>query len=225
MLGPPIGNRVTFMRPDQARTRWARDPRPDVAGPIAILPTSGLRPGDLDGFRNWLSRGLVAAAPAAGLGSTELGERRRRRRRREPAGSRCRATRRLGSDEPRGGAPARRLDQSGPRSRHRRPARHRVRPTVGRQPDERGWIAPIVVAGGVVRRHLGSSMAIVSDGPLVHGRSARPPRRRSGARSSDSRGSAALDLRPARPGGVAGSPVRLSRRPLRSRRSIRASWA
>jgi hypothetical protein len=59
--GPPAGNRVTFMRPDQASRQWAGLPDPAVAGPVALFAyLDGYGPGTVDGFRGWLSRGVVA---------------------------------------------------------------------------------------------------------------------------------------------------------------------
>jgi len=61
-FGPQTGNRVTFMRPDQASTRWVGIPDPDVAGPIAIAAYLGTYgPSTATGFSNWLSRGRVPA--------------------------------------------------------------------------------------------------------------------------------------------------------------------
>jgi hypothetical protein len=58
--GPQAGNRVTFMRPDQASTRWAGVPDPEVAGPVVLLAyLDAYGPDTTNGFRNWLSRGLV----------------------------------------------------------------------------------------------------------------------------------------------------------------------
>ena len=60
--GPQSGSRVTFMRPDQASDRWVDLPDPDVAGPVAIkayLGTYG--PSTATGFSNWMSRGLIPA--------------------------------------------------------------------------------------------------------------------------------------------------------------------
>jgi hypothetical protein len=61
-FGPQSGNRVTFMRPDQASAQWGGVPDPDVGGPLAIkayLGTYG--PSTAAGFSNWVSRGLVPA--------------------------------------------------------------------------------------------------------------------------------------------------------------------
>ena len=59
-FGPQAGNRVTFMRPDQASKRWAGIPEPGVAGPVALLAYfDAYGPSTANGFRNWLSRGMV----------------------------------------------------------------------------------------------------------------------------------------------------------------------
>jgi hypothetical protein len=61
-FGPQSGNRVTFMRPDQASPRWAGIPDPDVAGPLAIAAYIGTYgPTTAAGFSNWMSRGLIPA--------------------------------------------------------------------------------------------------------------------------------------------------------------------
>jgi winged helix DNA-binding protein len=57
-FGPSRGNRVTFMRPEDASARWAGVPEPEDAAPIAIaayLRSHG--PATVHGFANWLSRG------------------------------------------------------------------------------------------------------------------------------------------------------------------------
>lgn len=150
-FGPQAGARVTFMRPDQASRRWAGIPEPDVAGPIAVAAyVRAYGPTTDSGFRNWISRGLIPAkrvkAWFAELGnelapvdvggkpsfilSEDLDE--------FVATKPSRTVRLLGgfdqwvlgpgTDDPHVIAPARRTD-------------------VSRQS---GWIAPIVVAGGVV---------------------------------------------------------------------------
>ncbi len=61
-FGPQAGNRVTFMRPDQASPHWAGIPDPDVAGPAAIAAYLGsYGPSTWSGFSNWISRGVVPA--------------------------------------------------------------------------------------------------------------------------------------------------------------------
>jgi hypothetical protein len=61
-FGPSQGARVTFMRPDQVSTRWTGVPDPDEAAPIAIgayLRCYG--PATAQGFRNFVTRGRLSA--------------------------------------------------------------------------------------------------------------------------------------------------------------------
>jgi winged helix DNA-binding protein len=56
--GPSLGNRVTFMRPEDASAEWRPLPEPDVAAPIAM--SAYLRaygPATADAFGNWLAGG------------------------------------------------------------------------------------------------------------------------------------------------------------------------
>ncbi len=60
-FGPSRGSRVTFMRPQDASSRWAGLPDPDEAAPAAILAYLGAYgPATIDGFSHWLSRGRIA---------------------------------------------------------------------------------------------------------------------------------------------------------------------
>jgi DNA glycosylase AlkZ-like len=60
-LGPSQGNRVTFVRPDQASPRWAGLPEPDDAAPAAILAyLSAYGPATVEGFSNFISRGRIS---------------------------------------------------------------------------------------------------------------------------------------------------------------------
>jgi hypothetical protein len=60
-LGPSRGNRVTFVRPDQASPRWAGVPEPDAAAPTAILAyLCAYGPATVEGFSNFISRGRVS---------------------------------------------------------------------------------------------------------------------------------------------------------------------
>jgi hypothetical protein len=60
-FGPSRGNRVTFMRPDQASRRWAGLPEPNEAAPRAITAYLGAYgPATVDGFGHFLSRGRVS---------------------------------------------------------------------------------------------------------------------------------------------------------------------
>ena len=74
-FGPQNGNRVTFRRPDQASTRWGGVPDPAVAGPRALLAYfSAYGPATPNGFRNWLSRGMTPTKQVKGW-IAELGDR------------------------------------------------------------------------------------------------------------------------------------------------------
>ncbi|HEX6656278.1 MAG TPA: crosslink repair DNA glycosylase YcaQ family protein, partial [Candidatus Limnocylindria bacterium] len=60
-FGPSQGNRVTFMRPDQASSRWAGVPEPDEAAPRAIKAYLGAYgPATIDHFGRFISRGRVS---------------------------------------------------------------------------------------------------------------------------------------------------------------------
>src|SRR5712691_1737610 len=60
-FGPSRGNRVTFMRPDEASSRWAGVGDPDEAAPIAIAAyLRAYGPATVENFRAWLSRGRVS---------------------------------------------------------------------------------------------------------------------------------------------------------------------
>ncbi len=57
-FGPSQGSRVTFMRPDAASPSWAGVPPADEAGPRAIAAyLSAYGPATEDSFHSWLSRG------------------------------------------------------------------------------------------------------------------------------------------------------------------------
>jgi hypothetical protein len=74
-FGPQAGNRVTFQRPDQASPRWTGVPDPEIAGPRALLAyLDAYGPSTVNGFRNWLSRGLIPAKRVRGW-VDELGDR------------------------------------------------------------------------------------------------------------------------------------------------------
>jgi hypothetical protein len=61
-FGPSRGSRVTFMRPEAASTRWAGVLEPDEAAPIAIVAYfRAYGPATAVNFSNWLSRGRVSA--------------------------------------------------------------------------------------------------------------------------------------------------------------------
>jgi Winged helix DNA-binding domain len=57
-FGPSRGNRVTFMRPEDASPRWQGVPDPDDAAPVAIAAYVGTYgPTTADAFGNWLAGG------------------------------------------------------------------------------------------------------------------------------------------------------------------------
>jgi hypothetical protein len=60
-FGPIRGNRVTFVRPEDASSRWARPPDPDEAAPTAIVAyLRAYGPATATNFHNWLSGGRVS---------------------------------------------------------------------------------------------------------------------------------------------------------------------
>src|SRR5437867_4481511 len=61
-FGPSRGNRVTFIRPVAACSRWGGVPGLDDAASIAIVGYFGAYgPATIENFRNWLSRGRISA--------------------------------------------------------------------------------------------------------------------------------------------------------------------
>jgi hypothetical protein len=57
-FGPNRGNRVTFMLPEEASSRWAGVPDPDEAAPVAMASYFGAYgPATIDAFGNWLAGG------------------------------------------------------------------------------------------------------------------------------------------------------------------------
>src|SRR5437867_7728057 len=61
-FGPSRGNRVTFIRPVAASSRWGGVPGPDDAASIVIVGYFGAYgPATIENFRNWLSRGRISA--------------------------------------------------------------------------------------------------------------------------------------------------------------------
>jgi hypothetical protein len=61
-FGPSRGSRVTFVRPEAASTRWAGVLEPDEAAAIVIVAyLRAYGPATMTNFRNWLSRGRVSA--------------------------------------------------------------------------------------------------------------------------------------------------------------------
>jgi hypothetical protein len=150
-FGPSQGNRVTFMRPDQASRRWAGVPQPDEAAPRAITAyLDAYGPATVDHFGHFISRGRVSKRSLrtwfGGMGDALMevdldGE---------PAYVLAEHADALAATKP---TKAVRLlggfDQwvlgPGTEDAHVIPAAHRR--AVSKQS---GWIAPIVVARGVV---------------------------------------------------------------------------
>src|SRR2546428_12808929 len=60
-FGPSRGNGVTFMRPDEASSRWVGVGDPDDAAPIAIAAyLRAYGPATVENFHAWLSRGRIS---------------------------------------------------------------------------------------------------------------------------------------------------------------------
>jgi len=60
-FGPNQGNRVTFMLPESASSRWAGVPEPDQAAPIAMAAyLRSYGPATVRGFSNWLAQGWTS---------------------------------------------------------------------------------------------------------------------------------------------------------------------
>src|SRR2546428_2712521 len=60
-FGPSRGNRVTFMRPLAASSRWGGVLEPDDAARIVIVAYFGAYgPATIENFRSWLSRGRIS---------------------------------------------------------------------------------------------------------------------------------------------------------------------
>lgn len=150
-FGPSRGTRVTFMRPEIASSRWAGVPDPEKAGPIAASAyLAAYGPTTAHGFGDWLASGrtprrsLKAWFDALGdrLAAVEVdGER---------AYVLARDLDSLATARPSASVrllPA--FDQwvLGPRTSDPHVIPPKRRGAVSRQA---GWIAPVVVAGGVV---------------------------------------------------------------------------
>ena len=156
-FGPSRGNRVTFMRPEAASSRWGGIPDPEEAAPAAILAYFGTyAPTTIDAFGDWLAGGWFGkrklrswfAALEHRFAEIEIdGERRY---------VLVEDLDDLASTEP---TRAVRLlpgfDQyvlgPGTADGHVVPTARRA--AVSRQA---GWISPVVVAGGVVSGNLGA---------------------------------------------------------------------
>jgi hypothetical protein len=156
-FGPSRGTRVTFMRPEAASPLWKGVLEPDEAGPLVIVAyLRAYGPATVTNFRNWLSRGRVSARQirrwfdALGDRLAEIdveGDRRYvlAEDRDEVASARPSTTVRL--------LPG--FDQYvlGPGTEDGHVLSPKRRTAVSKQS---GWIAPIVVAGGVVKGTWGA---------------------------------------------------------------------
>lgn len=149
--GPTQGNRVTFMLPDAASSRWAGVPDPDEAAPRAIAAYLGAYgPATFQTFGFWLGGGWFGKR-RLGVWFEELGPRLAEV---EIGGERA-YVRAEDLDELMSTKPTRAVrllggfDQfvlgPGTADGHVVPARRRR--AVSRQS---GWISPVVLAGGVV---------------------------------------------------------------------------
>ena len=150
-FGPSRGNRATFMRPEDASSRWVRLPEPDDAAAMVIAAyLRAYGPATIENFRNWLSRGRISVRQLRTWFSTlgdRLGEVEVDGERRYvlaadledlAAAKPTRAVRLLPG-----------FDQyvlgPGTEDGHVIPAARRRAVSM-----QSGWIAPVVVAGGVV---------------------------------------------------------------------------
>lgn len=151
-LGPSQGNRVTFMRPEDASSRWRGLPDPDEAAAVAIVAyfrTYG--PATIDAFGNWLAGGWFGKRQLRAWFSELEGRFVQVDVDGEPAYVLTEDLDELASATP---TTAVRLlpgfDQyvlgPGTADGHVVPASRRA--TVSRQS---GWISPVVVVGGAVR--------------------------------------------------------------------------
>ena len=151
-FGPSRGNRVTFMRPEDASSRWAGVPEADEAAPIAMAAyLRAYGPATVQGFAHWLSRGRISANQLRSwfdelrprLGEVEVG------------GERAYVLA-ADLDDLRSTKPTRAVrllpgfDQfvMGPGTDDGRVTPANRRSAVSKQS---GWISPVVLAGGVVR--------------------------------------------------------------------------
>jgi hypothetical protein len=150
--GPSRGTRVTFMRPEDASARWVRLPQPEEAAGIAIAAYfRAYGPATMDNFRSWLSRGRVSTRQLRAWFGAQAD-----RLREVEVGGEPRYVLAEDLDELRSTRPTKTVrllpgfDQyvlgPGTEDSHVLPAARRS--AVSKQS---GWIAPIVVAGGVVR--------------------------------------------------------------------------
>ena len=150
-FGPNRGNRVTFVRPEDASPRWVRLPEPEEAAAIAIVAyLRAYAPATVENFHSWLSRGRVSTRQVRRWFDA-LGDRLRE----VDVGGERRYVLASDLDEVVSTRPTKAVrllpgfDQyvlgPGTDDRHVLPAARRR--AVSQQS---GWIAPIVVARGVV---------------------------------------------------------------------------
>jgi hypothetical protein len=151
-FGPNQGNRVTFMLPESASSRWAGVPEPDEAAPIAMAAyLRSYGPATVRGFSNWLARGWTSKQRLKGW----FDELRPRLAEVEVGGERAYVLMEdlddLTSTKP---TRAVRLlpgfDQfvMGPGTEDAHVVPSKRRRAVSKQS---GWISPVVLGGGVVR--------------------------------------------------------------------------
>src|SRR6267378_3139030 len=165
-FGPSQGNRVTFTTPEAASSRWVALPEPDEAAPVAIAAyLRAYGPANADAFGSWIGSGRIG--------------KRRIRSWFEALGPRLTAVEVGGErayvvaqdlDDLRSTKPTRAVrllpgfDQfvmgPGTDDGHVVPAKRRT--AVSKQS---GWIAPVVLVGGVVRGTWG----LAGDGVQVAG--------------------------------------------------------
>jgi Winged helix DNA-binding domain len=150
-FGPNRGNRVTFVRPEDASSRWVRLREPEDAAAFAIVAyLRAYGPATVDNFHNWLSRGRVSTRQVRKWFAS-VGDRLRE----VEVGGELRYVLAEDLDELLSTRPTKAVrllpgfDQyvlgPGTDDPH-------VLPAVRRRAvsQQSGWIAPIVVAGGVV---------------------------------------------------------------------------
>jgi hypothetical protein len=151
-FGPSRGNRVTFMRPEDASSRWTGLPEPDGAAAIVIARYfRAYGPATIQNFHHWLSRGRISSRQLGtwfGATSDRLTE--------VDVDGERRYVLAADLDELASAKPTKAVrllpgfDQyvlgPGTEDGHVLPARRRS--AVSRQA---GWISPVVLAAGVIR--------------------------------------------------------------------------
>jgi hypothetical protein len=151
-FGPSRGNRVTFTRPDVASSRWAGVPEPEAAAPLAIAAyLRAYGPATADAFGGWLASGRTSKRLLRGW-FAELGPRLAEV---DLGGERAHVLAE-DLDDLVSTAPTRAVRLLpgfdafvlGPGTDDGHVVSARRRSAVSRQS---GWIAPVVVVGGVVQ--------------------------------------------------------------------------